>query len=285
MKTDGLFTVHSFTIPCKTHVPIKLIIFGDVHRDAPLHAEEKWQEFCDYARKQKGAFYLGMGDYFDSFSTSERAVLGNHGLHESSKKNFEKNVTKQVGEFAKEISFMRGRLIGLIGGNHTFYFQSGISSDQLLCEHLETTYLGVCSFVRLSLVDRGHHSNKFDMFLHHGAGGGRLLGSSFNRVDQCQDYIDADFFCMGHDHMRGVVPARPKLYPHMSGGRLGLRERRAYVARSGSYLKAYEPGESSYNVDAARGPCNLGHIELELTVTREQKNGSDNGRLEIRGIS
>lgn len=64
MKTDGLFTVHNFRIPVRTiNEPIRLVFFGDVHRDSPNHAKAAWQSFLDHASKLKHAWFFGMGDY------------------------------------------------------------------------------------------------------------------------------------------------------------------------------------------------------------------------------
>ncbi len=89
MTTDGLFTIHSVTIPVKQNQPIKLIPFGDIHADSDLHAVDEWMEFIDYARKEKDAYFLGMGDYLDSWSASERHILRSGGLHDTSLKNLD----------------------------------------------------------------------------------------------------------------------------------------------------------------------------------------------------
>lgn len=39
MKTSGLFRVHSLTVKCRLNEPLTLVIFGDVHRDSPNHAD------------------------------------------------------------------------------------------------------------------------------------------------------------------------------------------------------------------------------------------------------
>ena len=83
MKTTGLFTTHRVEVQAKIGEPIKLIPFGDVHRDSDMHAHTHWQEFLKYAKAQKNALFLGMGDYTDGVSTSERIVLGNAGLHDT----------------------------------------------------------------------------------------------------------------------------------------------------------------------------------------------------------
>lgn len=281
MKTSGRFSLHRFNIDSRASVPIRIVFFGDVHRDAPLHAKDKWQEFLAYARGLKNAYFVGMGDYIDSASTSERECLGRASLHESTRNDLEGIAKAKVALLAKELGFMKGRLIGLINGNHFFQFEDGTNTDNKLAERLGCKYLGVSSFVRLTVNHSGRRL-PFDLWLHHGAGGSRMPGGSINRVDQMREHAEADAYAMGHDHKRGVFPANPRLsLEHCSKEGLRLKERQQWLIRSGSFLKAYEDGEVSYNVDSARGPCSLGHVELELTVRCTHKRSE----IEVRGIS
>lgn len=286
LKTSGLFTLHRYTIPVPcAGQPIKLIFFGDVHRDSPNHALSRWREFLDYAKRQKNAYFFGVGDYIDSMSTSERESMIRASLHESTAVDLENMALGKVSTLAKEMQFMRGRLIGLLNGNHYFSFPSGINSDQKLCEKLGCKYLGVSTFTRLTLDYKGAKQT-FDIWAHHGAGGARLPGGSLNRVDQMREHAEADCYVMGHDHKRAVIPANPRLtLEHDSKRGLRLRERQAWLVRSGSFLKGYENGQVSYNVDAARGPCSLGHAELEITWRQTSKDKALSRTLEVRGIA
>lgn len=288
MKTSGLFTLHQYRIERKqAGRPFRIVFFGDVHRDSPGHAKERWQGFLEYARELKDAYFFGMGDYIDSMSTSERDAMIRAAMHESTSSDLENMALGKVALLAKELSFMRGRLIGMINGNHFFSFPSGINSDQKLCERLSCKYLGVSAFVRLQIVTHSC-SQSFDIWAHHGAGGARLPGGSINRVDQMREHAEADCYVMGHDHKRGVFPANPRLsleHDSRSSQGVRLRERQSWLIRSGSFLKAYEDGMVSYNADAARGPCSLGHVELELTPTFTREDGKLIRRLDVRGIS
>jgi hypothetical protein len=290
MKTSGLFTLHRYKIPvAKSGRPINLIFFGDIHRDSPNFALGRWKEFLAYAKAQKDAYFFGMGDYIDSMSTSERESMIRATFHESTTDDIEKLASAKVRTLAKELEFMRGRLIGLLNGNHFFSFPSGINSDQKLCEELGCKYLGVSSFTRLTFDYHGARQS-FDIWAHHGAGGSRLPGGSINRVDQMREHAEADCYVMGHDHKRLVIPANPRLtLEHDAKHGLRLKERQAWLVRSGSFLKSYEDGKVSYNVDSARGPCSLGHAELEITYQTEETttNGRRNmsRRLGVRGIT
>lgn len=288
MQTSGLFTLHTHEIKLtKLNDPLRIVFFGDVHRDSPNHARDHWRRFLDYARGLRNAVFFGMGDYLDATSSSEREILSGPGsrLHETTKADLAELTEKKIETFAHELEFMRGRLIGLLNGNHYFDFQSGINSDQKLCEKLGCKFLGVSSFVRLAIDTHGSHS-AFDIWAHHGAGGSRLIGGSINRVDQMREHAEADCYVMGHDHRRAAVPANPRMCLKNSNGKLSLQERQQWLVRSGSFLKSYEDGRASYNVDAARGPCSLGHVEIELTPRNSEIKGEGRKRwFDVRGIA
>jgi predicted phosphodiesterase len=285
MKTSGLFTTHGFNISYKSSKPIRLIFFGDVHRDSPNHAGSKWREFLDYARRQKDAYFFGMGDYLDSTSTSERECLGHMSskMHETLRNDVIALQMAKCELIAKELQFMRGRIIGMLNGNHYFDFPSGINSDQKICELLGAQYLGVCSFVRLYLLN-GENTRATiarDIFAHHGAGAARLFGGSFNRVQQMAEGAEADIYAMGHDHKRIASPGQPRLFlRHSSSGGLKIEQREPVVLRTGSFLASYEPGVVNYNVDACRSPSSLGHVEVLVTIV---KNNGER-RLSMRTI-
>lgn len=287
MRTDGLFTVHSHTIPVRSNQPFRLIFFGDVHRDSPNHANRAWQDFLEYASGLDNAWYFGMGDYLDSTSTSERSCLGKitQEMHETFLADVSALQDAKVELMAKELKFMKGKLIGLLNGNHYFSFSDGTNSDQRLCRMLDCKYLGVSSFVRISLDDHGR-AQTLDIWVHHGTGAGRLLGGSINRVDQMREHAEADIYAMGDDHKRAVVPATPRLHlARTSRAGLKVKHRQQWLIRSGSFLASYEPGVRNYNVDAARGPCSLGHVELIVTMVNHSKHDKIESEIAIRGLS
>ena len=88
---------------------------------------------------------------------------------------------------------------------------------------------------------------------------------------------------MGHDHKKGCIPSFPRLRLVEGGGSLTIRERTPWLGRTGSFLKAYEDGEVSYNVDAARSACALGWIEFDLCLKRVHNSHGDHLEVAIRG--
>jgi predicted phosphodiesterase len=248
-------------------------MFGDVHRDSPNHADTKWQEDLDYFRSRKDAYFLGMGDYLDSTSTTERECLGHISkqMHDTFRKDIQALQQAKIDMMADELIFMKGRLIGLINGNHYFEFQSGMNSDQKLADALNCKYLGVCALIRI-YFNMANRKCALDIFAHHGLGAARLVGGSINRVAQMFEGVEADVAVMGHDHKRVAAPTTPRLFlEHDSRDGLKLRRRETWAVRSGSYLASYRDGESNYNVDACRPASSLGHVEMLVKFTRGGK--------------
>ncbi len=269
--SDAIFTTHRVEIPVKKlNEPIYLLPFGDVHRFAPMCDEERWHEFLDWAKnksKQGQCYFLGMGDYDDLASTSERFIIKNPHLHESTAESLDDYARDRVRRMADEMSFMKGKLIGLVEGNHHWKFENATTSTQYMCEQLGCKYLGGNSFIRLSFRLAYTKTNKrasLDMFVHHGRGSARLHGSSLNTVQQMEQTANADIYLMGHDHKKGVSTMN-KLELKEGKGSIALHKKKILLGRTGSFLKAYTEGKASYVVKAGLGPADLGTIKIELT--------------------
>ncbi len=201
MLACSQFTIHRFVVNVNTlNKPINLYCFGDVHRFAKGCAEEKWLEFLEIAKKDTNALFLGMGDYDDLASESERAILINPGLHDDTRWSVDDVYDYRVKQFHEEIKFMKYRLIGLLEGNHYgIYSTGGMTTTQKLCETLRCRYLGVNAFIRMSFIC-GSKRNAIDIFAHHGKGAARLIGGSLNGVEQMVSNAEADIYlCLTGD--------------------------------------------------------------------------------------
>lgn len=280
MKTDGIFTTHTVEIKFdKYNSPIDLNVFGDIHWNSEQCDRNKFKEWCKEVKsRRRKQIYLGMGDYLDSISTSERHSLTCSSLHESTNQRIEKAIQKDLDEFIKQISFMKGSIIGVIGGNHFYNFSYGMSSDQLIAKGLGCKYLGVNSIIRiLFLYNKGCGVHKFDICAHHGLGGGRTIGASMNKLQNMANSFDVDAILMGHDHNRAIDYIN----------RIGLNDkcklvnRRILIARTGTFLKCFEENKPSYAVDAAYPPSDLGALKITLTPCRKQE---DRGTVDSRWI-
>jgi hypothetical protein len=266
---DNLFTIHNVKIKVKEiGKPFYLIPFGDVHRYASQCDVERWIEFVDWAKKKENCYFLGMGDYDDLASFTERRILNSDDLHESTTETLEDLYNNRIRRFYHEISFMKGKVIGLIEGNHYAVYQTGMTTTQELCRLLECKYLGISSFIRLSF-EYGNKGASIDIWAHHGKGAAKLVGGSINQVEQMSLLAEADIYLAGHDHKK-TVALRTKL--KLAGNRnLKLSHRKIVIARTGAFLKGYVPDSSSYVARALLNPTDIGVIQIIMTPKRKVK--------------
>jgi len=284
-KTDGLFSVHSAIIKTKINEPFSIIPFGDIHRESPNFADAEWKKFLAYAKTKENAYFFGMGDYTDGCSTSERQTLARGELHDTTKDTLRGVYRGVTASLANELSFMRGRIIGMLGGNHFYEMENGENTDHILAHALGAKYLGVCGFVKVVIQESKEKSMAMDIFAHHGKGGGKTMGGVFNSIDDMQRIADADLYLMGHTHSKGAVASHPRMRLVSSKNSTFVRSRTPYLGRTGSFLKTYEQGKRAYGVDALYPACSLGAIEFEYTLRRSRKDGDDSIYLDVRAIS
>jgi len=209
-----------------------------------------------------------MGDLDDMSSTSERCVLNSASLHESTLRTLDDMYRDNVDRFASEISFMKGKLIGLIEGNHYSELTSGITTTQLLCEKMGCKYLGVSAFIRLALKKANKSNQCLDIWAHHGLGGGRTAGASINKLENMIKGASADIYLQGHDHKKQIA-MQSRLRLNQGKGGLNLENRKIVMARTGSFLRGYVDGESSYVADGAYSPTDLGTVMIKIVPMRK----------------
>ena len=231
-----------------------------------------------------------MGDYDDLSSTSERQIINNNFLHDSTRESLEQLYKRYTQDFYKEIQFMRGRVIGLLEGNHYSTFQNGTNTTQLLCEKLGCKYLGVSAFIKLQFRKDEYRCQDLDLWAHHGIGGGRTISSSINSLEKMCLAANADIYLQGHNH-RKSFNTESKLQLSDSRRGLNLNNRKIILARTGSFLKGYVPGKASYIADAGLSPTDIGAVKIVVTPQRTQprispgrKERKESVWLDIHGV-
>ena len=283
MRSTGEFQIHRYNFNFNKYNETNYLIpFGDVHKYAPMHAEERWLEILEWAKKKPRCMFLGMGDYFDLASAKERMFFGEGRLHDSTDDTLDTLAMDMILKFAKEIKFMNGKLIGLLDGNHYWVFPNGMTSTQKLCEILECKYLGNAAMIRLVFKPntRRTATMKLDIIAHHGRGTSRVAGGDMRAVEQLADMTECDIALMGDNHRKGVQ-YKERLLLSDGGGVIKIKAKKILMARTGSFLKGYEPGKKSYVVDAAYQPTDLGLVKIELTPKRSCKDNTDESFVDI----
>jgi len=144
---------------------------------------------------ENNALFLGMGDYIDFASPSNRASLRDSRLYDNARNVIEDSAIALTDHVYKEIlAPTKGRWIGLLEGHHFYQLSDGLTTDWVLAQKLGTEHLGWSAFIRIEVKGR----KPVIIWCSHGCGSGQTVGSLANRIDKIAQTFDADLYLMGH---------------------------------------------------------------------------------------
>jgi len=259
-----------------------LWVFGDIHRDAVSCDEKRWKWFLSKAQKDdpKYTYYLGMGDYHDFASAREQQKLTRDQLHETTMETLDDLVEKRNRKFAEEIKQMRGKLVGLVDGNHNWRFPNGVTASEDLANRMGCAHLGWLSHITIQFKFGTKKQNIYIVACH-GRAGGKRIGTSINQVEDMKTIFPiADIYVMGHNHDRGAWPI-DVLYPTQKGE---IKQKRQFLCRSGSFKKAYENGKNAYEVGRLLRPADLGALKLNIGFHYDRQDDSQRIITDIEAV-
>lgn len=271
LQTTGLFTAgyHKINLQRSTN-HLYLVPFGDIHYGAVHHAAKHFSAFIREYRTKPYVRYLGMGDYFDFGSTSERLKIEE--VHDSTKDRLDQMVQQDIRDFVKKYPHLIDHTLGLIEGNHYYQFRNGTTSTQYLAQLLHCNYLGAMALMRLNITIQTVCFT-YDICAFHGRGAATLFGGSINRVLRMTDCANADLYLQGHDHHLGTT-SKTQIYLNILTKTQEpiIKERIQHFCRTGSFLKGYIQGRSSYVADRGASARTLGGVVIEIAIRSLHRN-------------
>lgn len=273
-------TVASVNLPWEETL---LMPIGDIQYGAQGVDLDRLERHLEWGVKQ-GAYFIGMGDYVDVASPSNRDTLRAARLYDSVQDMIEEGAERALEGVKGLLKGTENRWLGLLEGHHLFEFRDGTTTDTRLAQHLHAPFLGSCAFVRLhfSRPNGGGASRTCVLWVHHGAGGGSKASAPINKLENLMPYFDADIYLIGHMSKKVAAPI-DQLY--MGGGRGDrLRHRTKIIAGTGAWLQGYMQGSKtgeiargSYVERAMMNPTALGGIVLTVRPVHDR----DTDRLDI----
>lgn len=265
-----------FNLSLKEGQSLLLVPIGDIHFDTPECDRDRLVRFVSWVQEQERAGnivrLLGMGDYLDLASPSERRHLGREVLHDGTYLALDRAKIDAIEEFLGIVGRIGACFLGLITGHHHYIFASrkslgptwqGRSSDEWLAHRLGCSWFGTgTSFIRLQF----QHQQYLDILALHGAGSAQTAGGRVQkRIRFAEIAPTAHLVISGHDNAKLAYPRSGLDWE------AGMIKR--YVIGSGSFQRAYldENPEAGYVEQQGLVPADLGVVVV--TICLEQRSG------------
>lgn len=233
---------------------------------------------------EHGAYFLGMGDYIDYMSPSNRQRQEGAAVYDTAKSVHDRAAEQLVQElYDKALKPSRGRWLGMLEGHHFHQFRAGMTSDMQLADKLQAKFLGTSAIIRL-LFNRGGGggTGAVKIWCHHGTGTGQTSAAILNKLKEMVVGFDADIFLMGHlpkkandpiDRLETVFPRR---------GQPFLVHRTILTAGTGGFMKSWIVGNrqgivprGGYGEQGMMRPAALGGILVRIRPRWKLDNGHD----------
>lgn len=289
----------NYTVPWKrsNHSPIVIAPIGDIQwagKRGPT-AKDILKEHIARCL-DLDALFVGLGDYTDFMSPSNRQRMRAAALYDTAEDVVDDKALDLVLELYEDyLKPTKGRWAGLVHGHHYHQLKTGETTDQRLCQLLDTTFLGTSAYIRLNFVtrdrtkDRPSQAFTTTLFVHHGAGGGQKVTAPLLKLENLLPYWDADIFMLGHMTKQASAPI-PRITPRWVGrGAPDLIHRRIYIIGCGGFAKGYAERAmqgrvpmGGYVEQKMLNPTSLGAPIIRITPKLAFKNERHRGGRETQ---
>lgn len=234
----------SFRIPRKLadHEPVIIAPIGDIQfagARGPT-ARDLLKRHIDRCM-ELNAWFVGLGDYIDFMSPSNRQRLKAAALYDTAEDVIDDKAIDLTLELYQDyLKPTKGRWLGMLHGHHFATLKTGETTDQRLCQLLNTTFLGTAAFIRLVFeIANSYGRYNITIWAHHGCGGGMKTAAPLNKLENIAPYWDADIFLLGHMTKMATAPVN-RISPRWHGrGAPDLVHRKIMLVGCGGFSKGY----------------------------------------------
>ena len=190
---------------------------------------------------------------------------------------FEQDMTleEQITAVCEFLDPVKDRIIGAVCGNHEMRIADFSGYDPTLAilwklgldtDKIYFKYCGVLDIKVGKRIDRGKETNRvqYTVVFHHTTGGGKLIGSKLNRVDQMREstITNGDVYLGSHNHS---LSAAPVLNIEYDPTHKAFIERKQTLVSCGSYLE----WNDSYAEAKQLAPMKLGSPRIRLDGSKK----------------
>ena len=270
------YVEHHITHKLIPNETVTLMPIGDAQVGVEAADVARLKKHMEWGFHTKHALFLGMGDYVDMASPSNRRTLKAAGLYDTVTDALADKAEKDIEDFLGATFFTRGSWLGLLQGHHYMEMSEGKTSDMTIAEELRAPFLGDAAIVRIIFdkhLDVDGLPVKADIWCHHGRGGGVGAAAPISLLEKTARGFNADIYLMGHQHKKVATPIDELFYSR--NGR--MLHRTKLLACTGSFLKGYLDNSMSegraggtYVEKGMMTPVSLGGIVIEMGIVKEE---------------
>lgn len=278
--------------------PLDIWFIGDIqyagrkHDSTALsHLQQTLKDALAAEQEGRTVQFIGMGDYTDFASPSNRARLKSANLYDTATDIIDhkaQELTEEIGEILKPT---RGKWLGMVEGHHLHELKDGTTTDMYLCQILKAQFLGTTGLINL-MMTRGASRVPVVIWFHHGVGNGQTGYYPLARLEKVAAVWErVDVFAIGHTTKKAVEWLN-KPFPRWNvasrSGAHDVSHRKVTLIGTGGYSKYYVEGamqgripRGGYAEQRLLSPAIIGSPVLHIRPRRSGVGGEDRISVDI----
>ena len=249
-----------------------LYALGDVHVGNIGFAKEKFERTIRAIRNDPRALVILMGDLADAIVPTDKRFDGRT-IHPDFFPRIQDIAVAEYEYLEQILDPIKEKIVVILTGNHeeTIRRHHYLDLTNDLCRKLKVPYGEYCCGVALTFTRGGKkgRSERFILFVHHGAGGGASVGGRLTKLEKLPESVLADIYLMGHFHeqlfdVKPVMKFNFDKKDPVTGEPGVVEEKPRLFLFTGSYLKSYVQGVCTYSERAMYRPNSLGCVRIRI---------------------
>ncbi len=249
---------------------VAIVPFGDAQVGVPAFDLKAAEEFL--AEAPKGALHIGMGDYVDGVSPSNRKLLramrADERLYDIVWSMLDSAAYAHYLEARTLMSKSRGPWLGLVEGHHYWVFGTkgevedqavaGKTTDEALATDLDAEFYGHSAIIDIVYGDGIERRIR----VVHGETGAATETGAINSMKK-ELWTDADVILQGHTHRKFAVPTTPRV-GSLGDSESGWQQKETWLISTGSFLRGYMKDHETYVEKKNLPPTHLGGVQFKF---------------------
>lgn len=244
-----------------------LIPIGDTHignKGCDLH---RLRELIEWIRQKENCYVICMGDYCDCINYTDPR-FDPRTVEDKYLNDLSNAVAMQTEDFIRVITPIADKIIGFHRGNHEELIRGRYHWDVMheIYKAFGKPELNDTAITRFHFKrNKNRDIHCFDVFSQHGRVGGMKGGNKINRLEDMIGYVDADIYLIAHAHIK-EAEIKTQLF---LDNRHHIRHKKKILGVTGSFLRGYTEGSSSYVEKWMLPPTDLGVIKITIIPDKD----------------
>lgn len=217
-----------------------IVPISDAHYGNPLFSKKHFIRTIDYILKYPDVYTLLNGDLCEAATKISRGDVYTQKLTPQEQRDWIIGILTPI----------KHKILGMVTGNHEsrIYNETGIDISLDIARALGVPYRSSGMLLKISFGNYNKHTKGkpfvFWGYFTHGYGGARTKAAKAIKAERLATFVDADFYCMSHDHTSNASPStylkadpRTRL-DDRTGFRIGkVSAHRKVEVKTNAYLK------------------------------------------------